>query len=143
MVKSMLSNSDLERLLVSMRASGVTTLEVKHSEKRLRLVLPASRSPLMPAVKPALHVTPLSDREQHSVNSPFIGTFLQRGIDDGLTVLKAGMRITAGEVLGYVCKGPVRVIIEAPVNGVLDNDGPVDGAVLGLGDVVFTLEETR
>lgn len=138
----MLNNSELERLLGAMRASRVTTLEVNHKEQHLRLVLPVAVAQSVPSAQPIALIEALPEVEQISANSPTIGTFLRRGIDDGLPLLKAGMHITTGDVLGYVCLGPVRVVVGAPANGVLRDDGPDDGAMLGYGDAVFILEVT-
>ncbi|MFK7859175.1 MAG: hypothetical protein AB8B64_10150 [Granulosicoccus sp.] len=136
----MLNSSELKSLLGAMRASRVTTLEVKNKGQHLRLVLSASVVPSTPVTPftPQLAISP--DVMNVCVSSLTIGTFLRRGIDDGLPLLEVGMRVTTGEVLGYVCHGPVRVIVDAPADGVISNEGPDDGAVLGLGDVVFELE---
>lgn len=138
----MLNNREIERLLDAMRASQVTALDAKNKAHRLRLILPATVAPSTQSALPIAQMEAISDVVQLSANSPSIGTFLRRGIDDGLPLLKAGMHITEREVLGYVCLGPVRVIVDAPANGVLLDGGPDDGAVLGLGDAVFNLEVT-
>jgi len=138
----MLNNGELERLLRAMRASRVTTLEVKNREQRLRIVLQASIASSTQSQQPTAQIAAMPDVVQLSANSPTIGTFLRRGVDDGLPLLKAGMHITTGEVLGYVCQGPVRVIVDSPANGVLSNDGPDDGAMLGFADAIFNLEVT-
>lgn len=137
----MLKNSELECLLEAMRSSLVTSLEVKYKDQLLRLVLPASTAPSEPAVSSTPQIA-VADVRQVVATSPTIGTFLRRGIDDGLPVLERGMHVSTGEVLGYVCQGPVRVIVDAPDGGVLGNDGPDDGSVMGLGDTVFNLEVT-
>lgn len=134
----MLNNSELEGLLGAMRTSRITTLDVKSKERRLRLVLPLSiplpASALIPIVDALPEITRIS------ATSPTIGTFLRRGIDDGLPLLEPGVRVMTGEILGYVCQGPVRVIVDAPRSGVLTYAGPQDGAVMGLGDTVFNLD---
>lgn len=139
---AMLNNGELERLLGAMRASRVTTLEVKNKHQRLRLVLPVSVATSTQSTLPISMIDAAPGVAQVSANSPIIGTFLRRGIDDGLALLEAGMTVKAGEVLGYVCQGPIRVVVEAPDNGVLSDAGPDDGAVMGLGDTVFNLEAT-
>lgn len=142
----MFKPSELRGLISAMRASGATTLEVKRSEQRLRLVLPATAAQ---APKPAQ--TPVSagaglDELPHvmmeTVKSPTIGTFHGRGLDDGLLPLEPGRRVMAGEVLGYVCHGLVRTVVSAPVSGILRDQEPEDGEVLGVGDTVFNLEVT-
>ncbi|MFK7891289.1 MAG: hypothetical protein AB8B63_10780 [Granulosicoccus sp.] len=135
----MLKNSELECLLDAMRSSLVTSLEVKYKDQLLRLSLPVSDASTVPEASSTPQVMVADMREVVAV-SPSIGTFLRRGIDDGLALLERGMQVSTGDVLGYVCQGPVRVIVDAPESGVLGNDGPDDGTVMGLGDTVFNIE---
>ncbi|MFK8082630.1 MAG: hypothetical protein AB8B97_20315 [Granulosicoccus sp.] len=140
----MLKNSDLEDLLSAMRVSRVTSLEVKSTRQELRLVLPVSEQ--LSAANSSAPTTPMAlnstqtQKMQISVTSPIIGTFVQRGTDDGLSFLEPGALVMTDEILGYVCHGPVRITVDAPHSGVLLEGGPQDGAVLGMGDSVFKLE---
>lgn len=118
-----------------MRKSGVTTLDVKQKQQNLRLVLP-------PLVSSSQELIGSSNASGYTVKSPVFGEFLRRGIDDGLPSLEPGMCVVTGEVLGYVCIGAVRVIVNAPVCGVITDQGPQDATALRLGDTVFKLETT-
>lgn len=140
----MLNHRELGSLLAAMRKSRVTTLEFKHQKQRLRLEVPPSgNSPTVhPATTTAQLTAVLPAAEPVTADSPIIGTFLQRGIGDGLALLESGQPVMAGEILGYVCHGPVRVIVHAPVSGVLRDEGPRDGTVMGVGDTVFNLDVT-
>ena len=131
----MFNQRELNGLVEAMRASGVTTLDVKNSRQRLRVVLPE-----LDSLCPKLSGLPKLLRD--TAKSPAIGTFLRRGIDDGLQPLKSGMHVETGDILGYVCHGLIRVVISASFSGVLCDLGPKNGAALQVGDTVFNLEVT-
>lgn len=126
----MLNSRELNRLIMTMRASGVTTLEVNGKEQSLRLELPLGDST-------SSGLSGRSIGRAHAAKSPMSGAFLRRGIDDGLDSLECGMSVRAGEILGYVCHGPVRTIVNAPICGVVSDSGPANDSVLDLGDTVF------
>lgn len=132
----MFNRSELDQLLAAMRENGVITLDIKDKQQRVHLVLSTADAPSPPQSATQNNATSCA------ATSAFIGTFLQRGSDDGLPPLQAGDRVSGGEILGYVCHGPVRTIVNAPANGVLRDQGPANGAALGRGDTVFTLELT-
>lgn len=140
----MFKPSELRGLISAMRASGATTLEVRRSEQRLRLVLTATASttpePAQAPVSVGSSLNELPPIMVETVTSPTIGTFHRRGLDDGLLPLEPGRRLVAGDVLGYVCHGLVRTVVNAPVSGILRDQGPEDGEALGMGDTVFNLE---
>ncbi|MCB1333163.1 MAG: hypothetical protein KDK26_05810 [Roseivivax sp.] len=54
--------------------------------------------------------------------------------------LEPGARVLAGEVLGYLCSGPVRRVVVAPHDGIVPAEWPETGALLGYGDTVCRLE---
>lgn len=133
----MFTQAELDRLIDAMRTNSVTSLEVDSDDMSLELHLPvtaaASVTPSEPiAQKPA----------QQVVKSPGIGTFLPRGQDDGLDGVEPQTEISAGDTLGYIVQGVVRVPIIAPTEGRTTGPTPSEGAIFGYGDVVFNLEVT-
>ncbi len=144
----MFKRGELKQLIVAMRTSGVTTLEVKRQRQSLRLVLnpgPSSHplsqeASLLTAGDSSTDEAP--DAIFDTATSPTIGTFLSRGLDDGLRPIDVGMHVAAGEVLGYICHGPLRTVVSAPVSGMLCDQETQDGDALGMGDIVFKLKVT-
>lgn len=131
----MFSQSDLDRLLAAMRASGISRLDVRDGRKHLRLDLPSG------VIAPPEQATAQDAVPQTlAVHSPCIGRFVPRGGDDGLPPLEPDIEVTAEEVLGYVCDGAARAILAAPDEGRLRGTLPAPGAVIGHGDTVFTME---
>lgn len=144
----MFKRGELKQLIVAMRTSGVTTLEVKRQRQSLRLVLnpgPSSHplsveASLLAAGDPGADEAP--ETKFDTATSPTIGTFLSRGLDDGLRPVEVGMNVLAGEVLGYICHGALRTVVTAPVTGMLSDQETQDGDALGMGDIVFKLKVT-
>lgn len=130
----MFSQSDLDQLLAAMRANGVTRLDLRARGKRLRLDLPAGTVPSGPSTPQA------SAPPSIPAQSPGIGRFLPRGGGDGLPDLAPDTTVVRGEVLGYVCQGDARAIVQAPESGRLRGKAPATDEVLGFGDTVFTVE---
>ncbi|WP_294931338.1 hypothetical protein [uncultured Paracoccus sp.] len=126
----MFDDQDTDRLIAAMRSHGVTTLEIETDGAMLRLVLPAQAAP-----------PPASTPKREAARSRDIGAFLPRGGDDGLTALGEGDGVQAGEVLGYVARGPVRVAVTAPVSGRVAGAPPTPGTILGFGDTVLEIEQ--
>lgn len=129
----MLELEQVKELAATMIAKDITTLEVKGRDYALRLV----RSPgAVPVVSDATR--PRHDRVQ--ILSPATGQFCSRGDDDGLAALDRGAEVLAGEPLGYVGIGPVRLLCVSPAAGRLAGRMPSQGQAVGAGDTLFTLE---
>lgn len=123
---------EIDRLVAAMRTFGITMLQVEDGDIQLRLeITPERAAPASP--------TPVQARSVPA-NSPGIGTFLLRGWDDGLLPLTPGAEVKADEILGYICQGPVRSLVTAPVSGMLATPLPEQETLFGHGDVVFQIE---
>lgn len=126
---TMLSLTDLDRLLSAMRATGTSELEIALAGDHLRLVLPPEpAAAALPAMTPPL-----------VARSPAIGHWQARGAGDGLPSLVLGEQVLAGEPLGYVQCGPLRWVVAAPGAGEIIATGPDNGSLVGHGDPVVQL----
>lgn len=81
---------------------------------------------------------PTTRRE--TVTSADSGSFLPRGGADGLTPLAGSTEISGGELLGYLCRGAVRLLVTAPTSGRIVGARPEAGAMISPGDTLFTME---
>lgn len=126
----MLGVEHIAQLVDAMIANGVTTLEVKGTDYRVRLVRAGARAEK--AEKPA--------RLGGKAMSPGDGTFGNRGGDDGLAKLSRGAAVTEGEVLGYLCIGPVQVPVPSPCAGRIVGRLPPGGSEVRRGDFLFEVE---
>lgn len=120
----MLTVEHLNRILDTVIANGIATLEVEGRDYRLRMVRDPAAA--MPARVP--------------VAAPLTGRFAARGGDDGLPALAVGATVAAGEILGYVCLGPVRVPVPAPSAGRIADRRAPDGGDVARGAALFTVE---
>lgn len=133
----MFSEAELDRLINSMHANAVTSLEVGFDGMSLHLDFPHT---VILAAKP-LTSSPQS-RCKSIVKSPCIGRFLSRGEDDGLIPLTTSSTIQTGEILGYIIHGIARACVSSTVDGKLAGDLPQKGQVFGYGDAIFSLDVT-
>ena len=130
----MFDQTDLDRLITAMRATGVTTLQAESNGDQLCIVLAPGHTPCGAAASAS------AQPETMAAKSQGIGTFVPRGIDDGLPPLAPSAEVQPDEILGYVCQGPVRGLVTAPAAGRLISTPPESGTVFGYGDTVFQME---
>jgi len=132
----MLTLEQVNELAETMIANGIASLEVKGNDYAVRLV----RAPgAMPVVAEATG----SRHETAQAVSPANGPFQIRGGDDGLAVLERGAQVLAGETLGYVGIGPVRLLCVSPATGRLVGRLPSQGETISTGDPLFNVETRK
>lgn len=123
----------VKELAAAMAANGVSSLEVKGDQYALRLVR-------TPGTAPASGAATGSRARKVQALSPAAGPFHNRGGDDGLAALERGAQVLAGEPLGYVGHGPVRIPCVAPETGTLVGRLPAQGQIVRKGEPLFTME---
>jgi hypothetical protein len=125
--------NQVNELAGTMIANGIASLEVKGKDYAIRIVR-------APGARPVLAVATGLDLEKTKAYSPATGPFHPRGGDDGFPDLKRGAQVLAGEPLGYVAFGPVRLLCVSPATGKLVGRIPPRGEIVSTGDTLFTLE---
>jgi len=131
----MFTDTDITRLITTMRANAVTLLEVDGEGGKLRIKLPPVASGTAPS-----SAAPTAAPARKPVKSPTMGRFVPCGTDDGLSAAQDGAPVQAGAVLGYVAYGAARVPVSAPCSGQLRAGPPVPDALVGYGDTLFEVE---
>lgn len=129
----MLTPKYVKELAEAMSANEMTLFEVKRKDYSVRLVRAPGARPL------SVEATGLRPARMQAL-SPATGPFLQRGGDDGTGVLERGATVVAGEPLGYVGFGPVRLLCVSPAAGRLVGRLPSPGKPVTVGDPLFTVE---
>lgn len=77
---------------------------------------------------------------RENLASAYSGRFLPRGGEDGLSPIDKAAQLTQGELLGYLCRGAVRIPISAPTAGLIGGEWPEAGTLVGAGDVLFIMK---
>lgn len=132
----MFNQSELDRLLKAMRATGVQQLALEGEGHKLCLGLFSEDAPATHSDQraPAPSKTPIPAKSEG------IGLFVARGNDDGLSALEPLAAVSQGDVLGYVAQDDIRTVIVAPISGMIIDSAPQSGTVIGFGDEVFLIE---
>lgn len=119
----MIEPAQIRELARFAAARQVTQLEISMGEESVILRLPARRPSAEPPVTPAASA-PVA------VKSPAFGRFQNA---------HAGDRVMEGAILGHVRLDTLLVPVRAPLAGCVA-DLPEDGAIIGFGDVVTTIQ---
>lgn len=121
----------VNELVATMIANGVETLELTGRDYAVRLVrAPGSGAATSGFPEPVL---------EHAL-SPASGPFYPRGGDDGFTDLERGAHVRAGEPIGYIALGSVRLLCVAPATGQLRTALPPTGTPVMANESVVTVE---
>lgn len=123
----------VNELARTMIANGIASLEVKGQDYAIRLVR-------APGARPFLaEMTGLRPEETQAL-SPATGPFHPRGGDDGFPDLEHGAQVLAGEPLGYVAIGSVRLLCISPATGRIVGLMPSPGQTVSAGAPLFSVE---
>lgn len=115
----------IEKLSEWFEASGVHELEIRNADgQSLVLVSDGSRDGNRPEVETA------------AVKAPFAGHFLVAG-DFAL-----GRSVKAGEIIGQIEIGPLRLPLSSPSKGVVRDIKARSGELVGYGTRLFEVEPT-
>lgn len=115
----------IEKLSEWLEASGVYELEIRYTDgQSLALVSGGSRDNKKPNIGSA------------TVKAPFAGLFLLPGD------LAVGRSVKAGEIIGLIEIGPLRLPLSSPSKGVVRHIKARIGELVGYGTPLFEVEPT-
>ena len=129
----MLELEQVKELVATMMTNDLSSLEVRGTNYSIRLVRARCATPRAASVTGSKLVAVY-------VRSPATGTYRSLDDDDGLAPPDCGSQVFAGDPLGYVEIGPVRLLCIAPAAGRLVGRLPSQGQAVNAGDIMFTLE---
>jgi acetyl-CoA carboxylase biotin carboxyl carrier protein len=128
------------RIAAWLAATDIDALELTGAAGHLRL-----RRGGRPAVTPdepasdGIGEVPAVEAGHDAVPSPGFGLFLHAHPLHEAALVRAGERVTAGQVLGFLRIGALLEPVRAPRDGVVSAVLAPDGSLVGYGDPLFEL----
>lgn len=120
--------NDLPGLVGRMRHHDIRHVSLKDGTSTLALTITANPCQI-PQAQP---VAPIAKSEDTPVLSPEMGLFRRHGLSDSQAV-------RAGEIVGFVEAGALRLPVTATADGTLGRALVGDGSVVGYHDVLFRI----
>ena len=126
---------DIRQLSTWLAATDIELLELRGPDHQLCLRREGAQ---------VVVVTPQETADEHagpplSVSASSVGVFLHGHPLGRAALVRAGERVSAGQVLGLLKIGALLLPVEAPQDGIVQQPLAADGATVGFGTPLFEM----